>query len=60
MDDMPDMSTRGWVARNGSYGYGCACLSVTIDRRAHRVTRIFSARPVPLRQCRADPRLRRP
>jgi hypothetical protein len=59
MDAMPDMSTRGWVATNGSYGYGCACLSVTTDRRSRRVTRILSARAVPLRQCRADPHLRR-
>jgi hypothetical protein len=59
MDDMPDMSTRGWVEVNGPHGYGCACMSVTTDARNHRVTRIFSARPVPLRQCRADRRLPR-
>lgn len=58
-DAMPDMSARGWVAVNGHYGYGCACLTVTTDRQSHRVTRIHSARPVPLRQCRADPRLPR-
>jgi hypothetical protein len=32
---------------------------VTTDRRSRRVTRIYSARPVPLRQCRADRRLPR-
>ena len=60
MDEMPDMSTRGWVRTNGNYGYGCACMSVTTDRRSGRVTRLFSATPVPLRQCRADRRLPRP
>ena len=60
MDDMPDMSTQGWVGTNGSYGYGCACMTVRTDRRTMRVTRLYSATPVPLRQCRADPRLRRP
>lgn len=60
MDDLPDMTTRGWVSTNGSYGYGCACLTVSTDRRTMRVTRIFSATPVPLRQCRADRSLRRP
>lgn len=60
MDDMPDMSSAGWVETNGHHGYGCACMSVTTDRRTHRVTRLYSATPLPLRQCRADRRLRRP
>ena len=59
MDNMPDMTTRGWVRVNGNYGYGCACMRVTTDRGSGRVTRIFSATPVPLRQCRADRRLPR-
>ena len=60
MEELPDMSTGGWVETNGSYGYGCACLSVTTDRKSGRVTRIFSGRSVPLKQCRADRRLKRP
>ena len=59
LDDMPDMSTAGWVEVNGSYGYGCACMTVATDRRTRRVTRLFSATPVPLRQCRNDRRLPR-
>jgi uncharacterized protein DUF4087 len=59
MDDMPDMSSGGWVEVNGHHGYGCACLSVTTDTRSRRIARIVSARPLPLRQCRADPRLPR-
>ncbi len=60
MDEhMVDMTTRGWVRTNGNYGYGCACMSVTTDRRSGRITRLFSATPVPLRQCRADRRLPR-
>jgi hypothetical protein len=60
MDEMPDMTTNGWVATNGSYGYGCACMTVRTDRRTMHVTRLYSARPVPLRQCRNDRTLRRP
>jgi len=59
MDDMPDMTTRGWVETNGHYGYGCACMDVAVDRRARRITRIARAMPLPLRQCRADRRLPR-
>jgi hypothetical protein len=60
MDRIPDMTERGWVRTNGDYGYGCACMTVRTDRRTMRVTRLYSLTPVPLRQCRADPRLRRP
>jgi hypothetical protein len=59
-DEMLDMSARGWVETNGHYGYGCACMSVAVDRASHRVTRILSARPVPLRQCRRDRALPQP
>ena len=59
MDSMPDMTTRGWVNSNGNYGHGCACMNVSVDRASRRVTRIESATPLPLRQCRADPRLPR-
>ncbi|QDZ06497.1 DUF4087 domain-containing protein [Sphingomonas panacisoli] len=60
MDELPDMTAKGWVATNGSYGYGCACLSVTTDKRTKQVTRIFSGQSVPLKQCRADRRLAKP
>lgn len=60
IDDMPDMSTRGVVSVNGSYGYSCACMVVTSDKAQRRISRILSARPVPLRQCRSDRRLPRP
>jgi hypothetical protein len=60
MDEMPDMSTRGWVEVNGSYGYGCACMTVTLDPDTLRVTQISDAAPQPLKQCRDDPRLPRP
>jgi hypothetical protein len=59
MDDMPDMSTAGWVETNGHYGYGCACITITADADG-RVTRIADAQPKPLKQCRADRKLPKP
>lgn len=59
MDNMPDMSTRGWVRTNGNYGHGCGCMDVTVDRASMRITRIARATPLPLRQCRADRNLPR-
>lgn len=54
LDTMPDITRRGWVKTNGSYGYGCACLTVMVDRNKHRITRLLSAQPVPLSRCWAD------
>jgi hypothetical protein len=59
MDDMPDMSTAGWVETNGHYGYGCACMTITADAEG-KVTRISDAQPKPLKQCRADRKLPKP
>jgi hypothetical protein len=59
MDDLPDMSTAGWVETNGHYGYGCACMTITADSDG-RVTRVADARPRPLKQCQADRSLPRP
>jgi hypothetical protein len=60
MDDMPDMSTAGWVETNGHYGYGCACMTISYDAATRRVTRVANAKPKPLKQCRADRALPRP
>jgi hypothetical protein len=59
MDEMPDMSTAGWVETNGHYGYGCACMTITADGDG-RVTRIADAQPRPLKQCQADRNLPKP
>ncbi len=59
IDEMPDMSRFGKVTEGGNFGSSCACMVVTTDRASMRITRIFSTRPVPLRQCRSDRRLPR-
>jgi hypothetical protein len=60
MDEMPDMSTAGWVETNGHYGYGCACMTIAHDPATGRVTRIADAEPKPLKQCQADRSLPKP
>ena len=60
MEDMPDMSTAGWVETNGHYGYGCACMTIASDPATRRVTRVSDAKPQPLKQCQADRALPRP
>ena len=60
MDTLPDMTTAGWVETNGSYGFGCASLTVTVDRKRTRIVELLSAKPLPLARCRADPKLPHP
>lgn len=60
MDVIPDLTAKQWVATNGSYGYGCGCLTATVDRKGMRIERIHAFKQKPLAVCRADPRLREP
>lgn len=52
--DLPDLTTQGWVARNGSYGYGCGCIVMETDRAARRVLRVVSGEALPLARCERD------
>jgi len=52
--DWPDFSDDQWVKTNVNYGYGCACMSVTVDKAKHRVVKIMSATPKALSVCRND------
>jgi hypothetical protein len=51
----PSFKPGQWVVTNaGSYGYGCACLRLRVDRNSHRVLEIKSAHARPLSTCRQD------
>ena len=55
LDEMPDMARGGWVSTNvGSYGYGCACLEVILDRKHGKIARLIGAEQLPLSRCRSD------
>lgn len=58
--DWPSFSARQQVRMNGSYGYGCACLRVTVNPKTRQVLKIFSAQTRPLAQCRVDAALGKP
>lgn len=57
--DWPSFGPKQWVETNGHYGYGCACMSVEIDRESGRVIEIKNARARPLSACRRDKALKR-
>ncbi len=57
---MPDMKGTGWMVTNaGSYGHGCACMTVDTDARRRIVASIHPARARKLAACRADKALPR-
>ncbi len=57
--DWPKFKKGQWVRTNaGSYGYGCACLQVRVDKETNRVLEIKGARPRPLAACRKEPSLK--
>jgi hypothetical protein len=58
--DWPEFGPGQWVETNGSYGYGCACMNVRVDRKSRKVLEIKSAYARPLAACRKDRSLRKP
>jgi hypothetical protein len=56
--DWPEFKHNQWVRQNGSYGYGCACLKVVVDKNTHEVVQIDSASVRSLDICRKDPALK--
>lgn len=59
MDDMPDMSSAGWVETNGHYGHGCACATITANA-AGDVTAVSDFKPKPIKACTSDKALPSP
>jgi hypothetical protein len=57
--DWPEFKPSQWKRTNGNYGYGCACLQVTVNKQTHDVLEIKSARAKELAQCRRDPALKK-
>jgi hypothetical protein len=56
----PQFTRAQWVTTNNHYGHGCACLKVLANAQTREVSKILSARAVPLTQCRSDPALKEP
>lgn len=57
--DRPSFKSGQWVATNGHYGHGCACLRLRVNRETHEVIEIESARARPLAACRRDRSLKK-
>ncbi len=57
--DWPDIPPKQWVKTNVHYGYGCACLRVTVNRETSEVIKIVSSSARPLSACRRDKALQK-
>ncbi len=57
MENMPDLTTRDWVARNGSHGYGCACALLVTRESDRKVLMIGWVKQLSLQTCNSDPKL---
>lgn len=53
-DLIPDLTGKNWVETNGSYGYGCACMTVETSRRSMRILEIQGVVQLPISKCRKD------
>jgi hypothetical protein len=60
MENIPDLTTREWVANNGNYGYACGCISGSFDPKRMKVARIDKYQRKPLAACRSDRKLPKP
>ena len=57
---LPNFKPREWVSTNvGSYGFGCACLRLRVNKQTHEVLEIKSSRARSLATCRHDPSLKK-
>lgn len=56
--DWPKFPKGQWLRTNGSYGYGCACLQMRVDKNTSHVLEIRAARPRPLAACRKEAALK--
>lgn len=60
MMNVPEFDETEYVASNGNYGYGCACLSVDVDEASQTVVAVHSGKTLPLKRCKADKSLPSP
>jgi len=59
-DKLPEFKRGQFVPTNvGTYGYGCACLRLRVNKATHEVIAVQSARARPLSACRRDRALKR-
>lgn len=54
--EIPDFGN-AWIATNGGYGFGCACIKATVDTTTRQVKEMHSFKVLPLKRCQNDKNL---
>lgn len=54
MLNLPEFDENEYVASNGNYGYGCACLSVDLDESGEQIVNVYGGKTLPLSRCESD------
>ncbi len=49
-----DFYEGGWVRTNGYYGYRCACLTVSTERKTMRIRQVYSGEKLAMKRCTRD------
>ncbi len=57
--DWPSFKDSQWVKTNVNYGYGCACMNVSVNKDENKIVEIRSATARPLAACRKDKAIKR-
>ncbi|MDO6963421.1 DUF4087 domain-containing protein [Rhizobium alvei] len=57
MEMIGDISAGDYVATNGNYGYGCACMDVMTDPNEKQITMIHSFKQLAISKCENDKNL---
>lgn len=53
-DHLPKTNENEFVRTNGSYGYSCVCLTVTVNKAQQRILKIQGGKSLLLKQCLED------
>lgn len=56
--DWPNFTKSQWIKTNVNYGYGCACMKVTVNKADDKILRIISSFAKPISACRKDKALK--
>ncbi|RYZ91502.1 MAG: DUF4087 domain-containing protein [Proteobacteria bacterium] len=51
--DLPDFG-KHWVENNAHYGYGCACLKVSMKKNEKKILKISGFKVFPIERCKSD------
>jgi hypothetical protein len=56
-NNMPEIQDEGYIKTNGNYGYCCACLNVSVDKKNKKILKVKGGKQIDLKRCQQDKNL---